>query len=88
MADELRLKLCGFAKNTDVCYSRGGHSQWEVIWVCAALMTHHFTPISSSGDPNFKSICSSGAPILNFRPKSSKVAQKGLKAAQIAHNYV
>ena len=31
----------------------GGHSHWEVIWVCAAYKTHLFTLISSSGDPQF-----------------------------------
>ena len=30
------------------------HSHWEVIWVCATFMTHLFTPIYSSGDPQFQ----------------------------------
>ena len=56
--------------------------------LCTAFMTHLFTLISSSDDPTFKSICSSGAPTLNLRPKSSKVAQIGLKTAKIARWHV
>ena len=80
----LRISFIGFIIIKDhkrdillinqVTYERGGGSHWEVM--CRV----HDPPFHTG----FKSICSSGAPTLNFRPKSSKVAQTGLKAAQLA----
>ena len=50
----------------------GGHSHWEVIWVCAAFMTHLFTPIYSSGDPQFQVDLQLRSPNSQFSPKKFK----------------
>ena len=55
-------------------YARRGHSHWEVIWVCAPFMTHLFTPISSSGNPQFQVNLQLWSPNSQCSPKSSSKA--------------
>ena len=60
----------------------GGHSHWEVIWVCAAYMTHLFTLISSSDDPQFHVNLQLRSPNSQFSPKEFKSLNR-LKSSDI-----
>ena len=51
------------------------------IWVCAAFVTHLFTPISSSGDPQFQVDLQLRSPNSQFSPKKLKSSPNRLKSS-------
>ena len=54
----------------------GGHSNWTVVWVCAALKTPFFRPFFLSRDPPFQAFLQLQGPHLCFFWKPKNLYQR------------